>query len=96
MNKLLSNVNDDKAFYLKSGKKVKNLKELLAEAKNISADEFNHHVTEERNDFSNWVKHVLEDKKLSQSIGKIRNKKEVCLIRNSEIAFASRLGISGF
>ncbi|RLB07433.1 MAG: hypothetical protein DRG27_06470 [Deltaproteobacteria bacterium] len=91
MHKLLKDVDEDKVFYLKSGKVIKNLNQLLTEARRISADDFNHHVGEERNDFSNWVMHVLGDRQLAGKISLIKNKNELVSVLQDAINKTKKL-----
>jgi uncharacterized integral membrane protein len=58
-------------FHLKSGRDLKNLGELYSALRNMSDAEFSHHVNPARNDFANWVAHVLGEEELA---GKLRAK----------------------
>jgi len=67
---ILNDVPDHHHFRLHMGTDIKNLKE-LAEALEIMADRtFFHHIGPGKNDFSNWIKEVVDDKELA---GKLRN-----------------------
>jgi len=70
MKKLEKSVESGLAFHLCNGKLISSVKELYDEIHHMSEDVFSHHVNSERNDFSNWVKDVFGDKKLSQDIAK--------------------------
>ncbi|MBW2992741.1 hypothetical protein KY345_06000 [Candidatus Woesearchaeota archaeon] len=65
---------EEKVFYLKDGKKLRNILELTEAFETMSEDVFRHHVNEMRNDFSNWVSDVLEDKELAEDIKDIRDR----------------------
>lgn len=65
-------VHPNKYFRLKSGQDVKSFKDLLEALSFIDEETFSHHVTENRNDFAEWVKSVLQEEKLAE---RIRNKK---------------------
>ncbi len=74
---ILRHVKDDKAFRLHMGTSIRSLKE-MAEALDIMADKtFSHHVTETRNDFSTWVRDVLGDDQLADSIKSLRSREAV-------------------
>jgi hypothetical protein len=58
-------------FHLRNGQSLKNLEELYSAIKVMSSDDFNHHVNSDKNDFANWVAHVLGEEELA---GKLRAK----------------------
>jgi len=58
-------IKPEQYFVVVDGTVLKNLKELAMLFEDISEDVFRHHVTDERNDFSTWIRHVLEDKDLA-------------------------------
>ena len=64
----------EKVFYLADGRKLKSLAELTDALENMGEDVFRHHVNEARNDFSNWINDVFDDKELAQDIKEIRDK----------------------
>ncbi len=69
-------VDSTKAFYTKNGQVIHSVKELLDYIRKITPDEFRHHINEERNDFSNWIEHVFNDKKLADEIRKVKSRYE--------------------
>lgn len=74
---ILRSVKDDRAFKLHMGTTIRSLKE-LAEALDLMADRtFHHHVTETRNDFGNWVRDVLSDHELAQSVAKLKTREAI-------------------
>jgi hypothetical protein len=70
MKKLEKSVEMGLAFHLCNGKVVSSVRELYDEIHHMTEDVFAHHVTADRNDFSNWVKDVYGEKKLAQDIKK--------------------------
>lgn len=63
-------------FNIHMGTSIKNLQE-LAEALEIMDDAtFKHHVTKDRNDFSNWVKDIIEDVELGKDLLKAKTRKK--------------------
>jgi hypothetical protein len=70
--KVLSPCTPEKAFILFDGRVVKSVKEL---ADILEKDEgaFLHHVTSDRNDFSDWIEHVFLSKKLGEKIRGLDN-----------------------
>lgn len=80
-------VQGDRRFFLASGEIISDLL-TLADAFESMADEvFYHHVNAERNDFSNWVKDVLEEEELAEQLleSQGRDRSQIvtlrCLIR---------------
>lgn len=59
--KFLNFVEEGKEFYCKNGKVIRSLGELSREVKSLDEGTFNHHVSEEKNDFANWVNDVVGD-----------------------------------
>ncbi|MHC1707145.1 MAG: hypothetical protein AB9842_06430 [Bacteroidales bacterium] len=70
MNKYEKNVTSDKVFYLSNGHVLNNLKDLYNEIGQMPEDVFFHHVNAERNDFSSWVRDVMNEKALSAKMAK--------------------------
>ncbi len=83
---LLEDVAENEAFLLANGAKLKNLKELLETLKQISEQTFRHHVTENRNDFANWLRHSVGDVELADTIEKIAAKDETIRAIENRIA----------
>jgi len=73
---ILSDVNPEHKFNLHMGTSILSLEE-LAEALEIMDDvSFEHHVTKEKNDFSNWINHVFNEKKLADELKEVRTIEE--------------------
>jgi hypothetical protein len=70
VHEILSDVSPDKVFYLESGKYVRNLHELLDALEFMEEDVFNHHVSNEKNDFYNWILDAIKDDILAEKIKK--------------------------
>jgi hypothetical protein len=64
-------------FLLIDGSTLKNIMELADSLQNMSDDVFYYHVTNDRNDFGNWVRDVFNEKELADRICKIHNKMEM-------------------
>jgi glycosidase len=61
----LQDVAQDKLFWCHDGRLLKNLDELAAALQEMSDETYQHHVTGEKNDFSNWVWDVIGDATLA-------------------------------
>jgi len=67
-------VEPELALWLSNGSTVRNLKELAAALKKISAKDYREHVTEERNEVAEWVQEILNDEELARHLRKARTK----------------------
>ena len=61
-------------FYVVDGCIIKDIIELADALEIMSDDSFYHHVTDQRNDFGNWVKDVLKLDALAEKMYKERTK----------------------
>ncbi len=72
-------------FHFVNKKKGMTKEELLKEIKDLTNEEFKHHVNQEKNDFANYVKDVLKDEKLAMALKKTTSKKKTEeLLRNKK------------
>jgi len=67
----------DERFYFKNGKVVHGLKEFYEYIKQISKEEYSHHVTLTKNDFSEWIQHSIGNNELARRIKAASNVEEV-------------------
>lgn len=73
--KLLGDVAPEQCFWVNNGPILKGIKDLPRALKRMKQDTFMHHVNKDKNDFSAWVKHVVGDVNLANSISKLKTKK---------------------
>lgn len=66
----LANVDDSRVFWSHDGRILHNLRELEEALITMSEETFTYHCNAEKNDFSNWVKDVLQDDKLAKDLGR--------------------------
>ncbi|PIN69375.1 hypothetical protein COV93_05790 [Candidatus Woesearchaeota archaeon CG11_big_fil_rev_8_21_14_0_20_43_8] len=57
-------------FMTKDGRTIKNLKELALVMEHLAQDVFEHHVSENKNDFASWIKDVIKDENLAGELMK--------------------------
>jgi len=74
--KSMTDCHPEFAFFLSNGNKVNNIHELGNELEEMPDKVFDHHVNEEKNDFSSWVSAVFEEKELAKDLKKEKSKKE--------------------
>jgi hypothetical protein len=82
---ILKEAPDENCFVLCNGEKVKSVKELADALEVLSDDVFNHHVTFERNDFSNWVNDIFKDEDLAISLAGVKDKKDTRIVMYKHI-----------
>ena len=68
--KLLVCASDNECFWTTDGQVIKNLEELRLAFGTMDDEVYLHHVTKEKNDFADWVEHVLEDNSCASSLRK--------------------------
>ena len=51
----------------------------------MSSEEFKHHVNSEKNDFANWLYHILEKKELANKLFKTTNRSEILGLIKDEL-----------
>jgi hypothetical protein len=71
--RIMGNVPEDNVFRCHDGRLFRNLYELRSGLMNMSMETFAHHVTPDRNDFSNWVRYTIGDTKLANDLNKSAN-----------------------
>ncbi len=71
----LKDVHPEHVFKLKSGSTVKNMYELANELATMDEETFTHHVNEERNDFYNWILHIIRDEHLARVFSEIKDRR---------------------
>ncbi len=64
----LADVPEDKRFWCCDGRVLLNLMELEVALREMSDEAFRYHSNEEKADFSNWVRDVIGDEKLSRDL----------------------------
>lgn len=68
--RMLGDVPPEKCFWCSDGGVLKNLAELEAALKEMAEETFRYHSNEAKSDFSNWVRDVIGDEKLSRDLRK--------------------------
>ena len=71
----MSQITEKEAFRLRNGEVLWSLKDLKDKLPTISEEDFVYHVSNPRNDFSNWIEGVFGKAELAKSIRRIKTKK---------------------
>ena len=72
--KVLAEVPEEYVFWCHDGRTFRGMKDLAAGLAALSDDIFAYHVNSERNDFSKWVKDVINDEKLASDLDAVTNR----------------------
>ena len=64
-------------FWLEDGTSVKNLYELSNSLEKMKKNSFNRYVTNDKNDFANWIRDVIKDKELAEKVRPVKTKATV-------------------
>jgi len=72
--KILSNVDAKHNFILADGTHIKNVFELLNKLLSMDSSTYLHHVNDHKNDFANWVLHVLKDEDLYKELKRVKQR----------------------
>ena len=75
--KYLSDCAPEQCFWVNNGPILKNVDEFSNSLPELSDDTFSHHVNQDKNDFSNWIKYAVGDQKLADEILSSRNKESM-------------------
>lgn len=83
LNKLCENVSEDKKFLVANGEILSNIWDLIHLLDNIDDYTFYHHVSDEKNDFYNWIKEMYGDGEFEKVVLPIRNpqKLEIAILK---------------
>jgi len=84
---MLGDVPQEKQFWCQDGRVVKNVRELEAALREMTEETFRHHSNEAKNDFSNWVRDVIGDEKLSRDLRKSTTRAQAAKCVAARISF---------
>lgn len=68
--KALVHAESEQAFWTTDGRTLSNLLELRDALASMTDEVFAYHVSKERNDFADWIEHVLQDGELARAFRK--------------------------
>jgi hypothetical protein len=60
----------------KTSIEIKSIPELAEALEIMSEESYNHHVSEKKNDFANWVKDIMHDDELSTKLKGVRDRSQ--------------------
>lgn len=74
--KFMANVPEEYAFHCQDGRTLKNINELEDALNSMSDEIFSYHSNDGKSDFSNWVRDIIKDQKLSKDLLKSTKRKQ--------------------
>ncbi len=74
INLLKKKLPDEKGFVLNDGNVINSVKDLALYMDNMGDDLFYYHVNDDKNDFSNWLRDVVEEMELAESLMSAKEK----------------------
>jgi malonyl CoA-acyl carrier protein transacylase len=83
----LEDVDPEHYFYVDDGAWITNLGELRDKLGSMDDATFKHHVTNEKNDFHNWVKDVVGDSELADQLAKANSQQEAAALVEKRVAW---------
>lgn len=72
-------------FYFSNGDSAGSLDELLGKLKVVDDEVFSHHVTEDKNDFANWIEFSVGQKALGKRVGKLKDRGEIIHVIDKKV-----------
>ena len=72
--KYLCDVAPEQCFWVNNGPILKNMEELANALPDMAEDTFRHHVNNEKNDFSSWVRDIIGDANLANDLLSSKNR----------------------
>ena len=87
--KLLAKVPEENVFWCHDGSVFEDMKELAEGLVAMSDETFAYHVNPEKNDFSKWVKDIINDEKLASELATASTRLEACGCVSARVALLS-------
>jgi hypothetical protein len=72
----LATVSDQHVFWCHDGRVLHSLHELKDALEMMSDEAYAYHANQEKNDFSNWVKDIIGDDKLSRDLSRSSDRRQ--------------------
>ena len=72
----LQDVMAEMKFRCQNGNELKNLEDLANALRDMPEETYNHHVTEQNNDFTNWIRDCIRDTELAKKLVKVTDKNQ--------------------
>lgn len=73
-------INPKNYFWLKDGRQIRSIRELVRMLKKMPEDVFAHHVTPEKNDFANWIRDIFKREDIAAQMQNAKTKEELLVV----------------
>ena len=83
---LLKPVAQDKRFFLPDGSSITSLRDLAKRLPSLPESLYKNHVTATKNDFYNWVTHVVKDTHLSKEMKDLKDQSKLAKLISKRVA----------
>jgi hypothetical protein len=80
LTKVLGKAPKQYSFMMADGRKLRSLFDLMHALQDMTDDVFQHHVSDFRNDFSNWIHDVFQEPRLADELRGINSKLETEIV----------------
>lgn len=67
---------ETKYFWLVNGQVIRSIRQLIEKVPELTDEEFNYHVNDQKNDFFNWIMGIFEDHEVADLIKSIKTRDE--------------------
>ncbi len=88
--KVLSDVRSEWSFWFSDSFIARNIYEIAKELENLDEEGFKYHVNKNKNDISNWIRYVIEDKWLADRLDHITDKNKYVKTINKRIRYLEK------
>ncbi len=85
MKSVFEDVPEEKTFWLDGGGAIKNLCQLAEALDTMKEKTFKFHVNKNKNDFSEWIRQVIEEEKLADEVARLVMKDKIQIVLQKHI-----------
>lgn len=85
--RILADVRPEQCFWVNNGPILRNIHEIYDAIAYMKDETLRHHINDEKNDFSNWVRDVLKDGELADSLSRAKSREKILKKIKSRIKF---------
>jgi hypothetical protein len=88
--RILADVRAEQSFWVNDGPIIRNIHEMVGVLANLNEGTFRHHVNQDKNDIANWVRDVLGDEMLANSLIKIKSKEKILKAMRERVKYLEK------
>ena len=91
--KFLSDAPEEYVFRCTCGRTLRNMQELADELAAMTEEAFAYHVNAEKNDFANWVRDIIGDKRLVEDLMRAKDRVTVAKLTSERVALLRKKSV---